>query len=137
MKKYQKTGARRGGRGRVEKWRNLQNNIRTSLIVFIQVMHIFMPYSAQLYPREFPGTDPLDCPRNMKRPEYNLLIHYYFLLEIADTFIHLHVITWISIVYLLTFHFHLSYQSTVFTKVCGFSFLFTEILGKSYFNQYS
>ncbi len=65
---------------------NLQNNIRTSLIVFIQVMHIFMPYSAQLYPREFPGTDPLDCPRNMKRPEYNLLIHYYFLLEIADNY---------------------------------------------------
>lgn len=31
------------------------------------VFHIFFPFSDQLYPNQFPGTDPNDCPRDIKR----------------------------------------------------------------------
>jgi alpha-1,6-mannosyl-glycoprotein beta-1,2-N-acetylglucosaminyltransferase len=31
------------------------------------VMQIFYPYSIQLYPDEFPGTDPRDCERDVGR----------------------------------------------------------------------
>ncbi|XP_077547788.1 alpha-1,6-mannosyl-glycoprotein 2-beta-N-acetylglucosaminyltransferase-like [Haemaphysalis longicornis] len=34
-------------------------------VTFCKVMQIYFPYSTQLYPTEFPGTHPNDCPRNM------------------------------------------------------------------------
>lgn len=36
-------------------------------IDFCRVIHIFFPFSDQLYPNQFPGTDPNDCPRDIKR----------------------------------------------------------------------
>lgn len=36
-------------------------------IDFCRVMQIFFPFSYQLYPNEFPGTDPKDCPRDISR----------------------------------------------------------------------
>lgn len=36
-------------------------------IDFCRVMQIFFPFSYQLYPNEFPGTDPKDCPRDIRR----------------------------------------------------------------------
>ena len=32
-------------------------------------MQIFYPYSLQLYPSEFPGEDPRDCPRNVNKEQ--------------------------------------------------------------------
>ncbi|KAH7975641.1 hypothetical protein HPB52_003936 [Rhipicephalus sanguineus] len=34
-------------------------------VTFCRVMQIFFPYSTQLYPHEFPGVHPNDCPRNI------------------------------------------------------------------------
>ncbi|KAH1171681.1 alpha-1,6-mannosyl-glycoprotein 2-beta-N-acetylglucosaminyltransferase [Mauremys mutica] len=36
-------------------------------VEFCQVLQIFFPFSAQLYPREFPGHDPRDCPRDIDK----------------------------------------------------------------------
>ncbi|XP_072026711.1 alpha-1,6-mannosyl-glycoprotein 2-beta-N-acetylglucosaminyltransferase-like [Amphiura filiformis] len=36
-------------------------------IDFCQTMQIFYPYSLQIYENEFPGQDPNDCPRDIKR----------------------------------------------------------------------
>ncbi|KAH6922218.1 hypothetical protein HPB50_010881 [Hyalomma asiaticum] len=36
-----------------------------NVVTFCRVMQIFFPYSTQLYPREFPGVHPNDCPRNI------------------------------------------------------------------------
>lgn len=36
-------------------------------IDFCRVMQIFYPYSIQMYPHNFPGEDPEDCPRNATR----------------------------------------------------------------------
>ncbi|CAM5123745.1 unnamed protein product [Eretmochelys imbricata] len=36
-------------------------------VEFCQVLQIFFPFSSQLYPREFPGHDPRDCPRDLDR----------------------------------------------------------------------
>lgn len=36
-------------------------------IDYCMVMQIFFPYSIQLYPNEFPGTDPRDCERDVGR----------------------------------------------------------------------
>lgn len=36
-------------------------------INFCRVIHIFFPFSDQLYPNQFPGTDPNDCPRDIKK----------------------------------------------------------------------
>ena len=33
----------------------------------LQTMQIFYPYSMQLYPHQFPGADPHDCPKNMSK----------------------------------------------------------------------
>ncbi|CAH0561827.1 unnamed protein product [Brassicogethes aeneus] len=38
-------------------------------IDFCKVIQIFYPYSIQTHPREFPGEDPNDCPRNMKKEQ--------------------------------------------------------------------
>ncbi|KAM4690779.1 alpha-1,6-mannosyl-glycoprotein 2-beta-N-acetylglucosaminyltransferase [Rhinophrynus dorsalis] len=38
-------------------------------IDFCQVLQIFFPFSIQLYPNEFPGHDPKDCPRDIKRKD--------------------------------------------------------------------
>lgn len=40
-------------------------------ITFVPVIQIFYPYSQQLYPNEFPGLDPNDCPRDI--PKYQAL----------------------------------------------------------------
>lgn len=40
-------------------------------IDFCAVLQIFYPFSSQLYPREFPGTHPNDCPKNVKKSEYD------------------------------------------------------------------
>lgn len=36
---------------------------------FCKMMQIFYPHAIQLYPLEFPGTDPKDCPRNIGKQE--------------------------------------------------------------------
>lgn len=36
-------------------------------IDFCRVLQIFYPYSIQLYPNEFPGTDPEDCARDINQ----------------------------------------------------------------------
>ena len=38
-------------------------------IGFCKVMQLFYPFSLQAYPNEFPGTDPKDCPRDIKQQE--------------------------------------------------------------------
>lgn len=38
-------------------------------IVFCKVMQIFYPFSIQTHPNEFPGTDPKDCKRDMKKDQ--------------------------------------------------------------------
>ncbi|KRT84641.1 hypothetical protein AMK59_1483, partial [Oryctes borbonicus] len=44
------------------------NNLVQS-IDFCKVMQFFYPFSIQLHPNEFPGADPNDCPRDIKREE--------------------------------------------------------------------
>ncbi|OBS64488.1 hypothetical protein A6R68_06973 [Neotoma lepida] len=34
---------------------------------FCPVLQVFFPFSIQLYPSEFPGSDPRDCPRDLKK----------------------------------------------------------------------
>lgn len=36
-------------------------------ITFCKVLQIYFPFSTQLYPREFPGQDPRDCPRDISK----------------------------------------------------------------------
>ncbi|MEE6492369.1 hypothetical protein FKM82_016560 [Ascaphus truei] len=36
---------------------------------FCQVLQIFFPFSIQLYPNEFPGNDPKDCPRDIEKKD--------------------------------------------------------------------
>lgn len=36
---------------------------------FCQVLQIFFPFSIQLYPSEFPGNDPKDCPRDLEKKD--------------------------------------------------------------------
>lgn len=36
-------------------------------IEFCKVLQIFFPFSTQLYPNEFPGQDPQDCPRDISK----------------------------------------------------------------------
>lgn len=36
---------------------------------FCKVIQIFYPYSIQTHPNEFPGEDPHDCPRDIKREQ--------------------------------------------------------------------
>lgn len=36
---------------------------------FCQVLQIFFPFSIQLYPQEFPGHDPRDCPRDIAKKD--------------------------------------------------------------------
>ncbi|TNN44085.1 Alpha-1,6-mannosyl-glycoprotein 2-beta-N-acetylglucosaminyltransferase [Liparis tanakae] len=36
---------------------------------FCQVLQIFFPFSVQLYPQEFPGHDPNDCPRDIAKSD--------------------------------------------------------------------
>ncbi|XP_003200820.1 alpha-1,6-mannosyl-glycoprotein 2-beta-N-acetylglucosaminyltransferase [Danio rerio] len=38
-------------------------------IAFCRVLQIFFPYSIQLYPNEFPGQDPQDCPRDISKDD--------------------------------------------------------------------
>lgn len=38
-------------------------------IDFCKVMQIFYPYSIQTHPNEYPGVDPNDCPRNIKKEQ--------------------------------------------------------------------
>jgi alpha-1,6-mannosyl-glycoprotein beta-1,2-N-acetylglucosaminyltransferase len=42
-----------------------QINKMISKIDFCMVMQIFYPFSIQLYPNQFPGTDPRDCKRDV------------------------------------------------------------------------
>jgi hypothetical protein len=48
---------------------NITNEGWLFSVVVLQVMQIFFPYSIQLFPNEFPGEDPRDCPRNVKKEE--------------------------------------------------------------------
>lgn len=36
---------------------------------FCKVIQIFYPYSIQMHPHEFPGEDPNDCPRDIKKEQ--------------------------------------------------------------------
>lgn len=38
-------------------------------ITFCRVLQIYFPYSIQLYPDEFPGQDPRDCPRDISKED--------------------------------------------------------------------
>lgn len=38
-------------------------------IQFCRVLQIYFPYSTQLYPKEFPGQDPRDCPRDISKED--------------------------------------------------------------------
>lgn len=38
-------------------------------ITFCKVLQIYFPFSTQLYPSEFPGQDPRDCPRDISKEE--------------------------------------------------------------------
>uniref|UniRef100_A0A147AP25 Alpha-1,6-mannosyl-glycoprotein 2-beta-N-acetylglucosaminyltransferase n=1 Tax=Fundulus heteroclitus TaxID=8078 RepID=A0A147AP25_FUNHE len=38
-------------------------------ITFCKVLQIYFPFSTQLYPKEFPGQDPRDCPRDASKEE--------------------------------------------------------------------
>ncbi|XP_038124941.1 alpha-1,6-mannosyl-glycoprotein 2-beta-N-acetylglucosaminyltransferase [Cyprinodon tularosa] len=38
-------------------------------ITFCKVLQIYFPFSTQLYPNEFPGQDPRDCPRDISKEE--------------------------------------------------------------------
>ncbi|XP_061785595.1 alpha-1,6-mannosyl-glycoprotein 2-beta-N-acetylglucosaminyltransferase [Nerophis lumbriciformis] len=40
-----------------------------SSVDFCQVLQIFFPFSIQLYPQEFPGNDPNDCPRDIPKKD--------------------------------------------------------------------
>nr|XP_046489519.1 alpha-1,6-mannosyl-glycoprotein 2-beta-N-acetylglucosaminyltransferase isoform X6 [Neodiprion pinetum] len=42
-------------------------NFLVQSVDFCRVMQIFYPYSIQTHPHTFPGEDPNDCPRNIKR----------------------------------------------------------------------
>ncbi|XP_077180297.1 alpha-1,6-mannosyl-glycoprotein 2-beta-N-acetylglucosaminyltransferase [Paroedura picta] len=42
-------------------------NALAASVDFCAVVQIFFPFSRQLYPREFPGSDPRDCPRDVGR----------------------------------------------------------------------
>ncbi|KAH0620204.1 hypothetical protein JD844_020249 [Phrynosoma platyrhinos] len=42
-------------------------NALAAAVDFCAVLQIFFPFSLQLYPGEFPGTDPRDCPRDLGR----------------------------------------------------------------------
>ncbi|RZC37869.1 alpha-1,6-mannosyl-glycoprotein 2-beta-N-acetylglucosaminyltransferase, partial [Asbolus verrucosus] len=44
------------------------NNLVQS-VDFCKVIQIFYPYSIQTHPHEFPGEDPNDCPRDLKREQ--------------------------------------------------------------------
>ncbi|XP_074602354.1 alpha-1,6-mannosyl-glycoprotein 2-beta-N-acetylglucosaminyltransferase [Brevipalpus obovatus] len=46
---------------------NDEINSLVSNIKFCKILQIFYPYSLQAYPNEFPGKDPLDCPRNIDK----------------------------------------------------------------------
>ena len=35
-----------------------------------KTLQIFYPYSIQLYPNEFPGQDPKDCPKTVEKAEW-------------------------------------------------------------------
>ncbi|XP_078090279.1 alpha-1,6-mannosyl-glycoprotein 2-beta-N-acetylglucosaminyltransferase [Mustelus asterias] len=47
-------------------WSPQINQIVAS-VDFCQVLQIFFPFSIQLYPNEFPGHDPRDCPRDISK----------------------------------------------------------------------
>ncbi|XP_036405929.1 alpha-1,6-mannosyl-glycoprotein 2-beta-N-acetylglucosaminyltransferase-like [Megalops cyprinoides] len=49
-------------------WSPEINQVVTS-INFCQVLQIFFPFSIQLYPQEFPGNDPKDCPRDIPKKD--------------------------------------------------------------------
>ncbi|NXA35696.1 MGAT2 acetylglucosaminyltransferase, partial [Eudromia elegans] len=42
-------------------------NALAARVDFCAVLQVFFPFSMQLYPREFPGHDPRDCPRDVGR----------------------------------------------------------------------
>ncbi|XP_017777128.1 PREDICTED: alpha-1,6-mannosyl-glycoprotein 2-beta-N-acetylglucosaminyltransferase isoform X2 [Nicrophorus vespilloides] len=44
-------------------------NTLVQSIDFCKVMQIFYPYSIQVHPSQFPGEDPNDCPRDIKREQ--------------------------------------------------------------------
>lgn len=48
---------------------DLAINEEVSKIDFCQFQHIFYPFSAAWFPKQFPGTDPNDCDRDVKKPE--------------------------------------------------------------------
>lgn len=51
-------------------WQAIPYQINTTKIVIaIQFMQIFYPYSIQTHEHEFPGEDPGDCPRDIKRDQ--------------------------------------------------------------------
>lgn len=42
-------------------------NTMVQRITFCKVLQIYFPFSTQLYPNEFPGQDPRDCPRDISK----------------------------------------------------------------------
>lgn len=44
-------------------------NYLVQSVDFCRVMQIFYPHSIQTHPRTFPGEDPHDCPRNIRKEQ--------------------------------------------------------------------
>lgn len=52
-------------------------NAIVDAIDFCATLQIFYPFSIQLYPNEFPGTDPNDCPRETPKNLYYLWLYQW------------------------------------------------------------
>lgn len=52
--------------------------VLTQSVFTWQVIQIFFPFADQLYPDQFPGTDPNDCPRDISREKWvpTCLLYY-------------------------------------------------------------
>lgn len=61
-------------------------NYLVQSVDFCRVMQIFYPYSIQTHPHTFPGEDPNDCPRNIKKERFVQLARGYNYDVIVMTF---------------------------------------------------
>lgn len=60
-------------------------NYLVQSVDFCRVMQIFYPHSIQTHPRSFPGEDPNDCPRNIRKEQW-VIIYIYISLSFITIF---------------------------------------------------
>lgn len=53
-------------------------NYLVQSVDFCRVMQIFYPHSIQTHPRSFPGEDPNDCPRNIRKEQWVIISFLFF-----------------------------------------------------------